>query len=91
MSDWHNYLKLGYDERKLQWPNWMVGCLQDTGIDQRILPMKVVSPGKQIRLISKHLANCFGIQESAVTVRGTFNANEEKFLNMCILVTPPRK
>mmetsp|Transcript_16706 Transcript_16706/g.20427 ORF Transcript_16706/g.20427 Transcript_16706/m.20427 type:complete len:522 (-) Transcript_16706:192-1757(-) len=78
-SDWHNCLKLGYDVRKLQWPNWMVDCLQDAGIDERVLPMKVVSPGERIGSISKHLANRFGIPESAVIVGGTTDSNAAFF------------
>ena len=41
ISDWNNALKLGYDPRKLQYPEWLLRLLQETGICCTLIFCKV--------------------------------------------------
>ena len=75
-SDWHNCLKLGYNVRTLEWPPWLLDCLESVGLDATsVLPVKVVSPGEPMGTISKDVARRLGLQESTIIVGGTTDSN----------------
>jgi sugar (pentulose or hexulose) kinase len=80
-SDWHNCLKLGYDVRNLQWPEWIVTCLQAAGIPdpRQVLPAAVVSPGEPMGLISPDVAAKFGLPSQVQVVGGTTDSNAAFF------------
>jgi sugar (pentulose or hexulose) kinase len=80
-SDWHNCLKLGYDVRNLQWPDWMVTCLQAAGISDphSVLPATVVSPGSPMGYISQQAAARFGLPATVQIVGGTTDSNAAFF------------
>jgi len=74
VSDWHNALKLGYDVKRLCYPEWLIDCLNNTGIDPNVLP-RVVAPGQNIGTISSTASKTFGIHPDAVVVGGTTDSN----------------
>ena len=80
-SDWHNCLKLGYDVQSLQWPKWLVSCLEDAGMRDplAVLPSRVVSPGEVIGPVSSHVASKYGILTDSVVVGGTTDSNAAFF------------
>lgn len=78
-SDWHNCLKLGYDVRGLQWPEWLNQCLEDCGLSAAVLPERVVSPGEPMGTVSKDAARRFGLDSSTVVVGGTTDSNAAFF------------
>lgn len=80
-SDWHNCLKLGYDVQKLQWPEWIVTCLQAAGISDpvSVLPTTVTSPGAPMGYISPHAATQFGLPATVQIVGGTTDSNAAFF------------
>jgi sugar (pentulose or hexulose) kinase len=80
-SDWHNCLKLGYDVRNLQWPDWIVTCLQAAGISDpcSVLPATVVSPGAPMGYISQQAATRFGLPATVQIVGGTTDSNAAFF------------
>jgi sugar (pentulose or hexulose) kinase len=81
-SDWHNCLKLGYDVRNLQWPEWIVTCLQAAGISdpcRTVLPATVVSPGAPMGYISSQAAKRFGLPTTVQIVGGTTDSNAAFF------------
>jgi sugar (pentulose or hexulose) kinase len=80
-SDWHNCLKLGYDVQNLQWPEWIVTCLQAAGISDpcSVLPAKVVSPGAPMGYISPQAATRFGLPATVQVVGGTTDSNAAFF------------
>ena len=82
-SDWHNCLKCGYDVRSLKWPDWLVNCLIEAGIDhpvgRGIVPSQVVSPGEPLGTISQTMAKEFDLAESTTIVGGTTDSNAAFF------------
>lgn len=80
-SDWHNCLKLGYDVKNLQWPSWLVSCLQDSGIKNPydVLPSEVISPGKRIGTIAPSIQEKYGLPSNCVVVGGTTDSNAAFF------------
>jgi D-ribulokinase len=79
-SDWHNCLKLGYDVRALQWPEWLLKCLRNIGIAaDRVLPRTVVSPGTPLGTIRPDLAEKYGLSLETVLVGGTTDSNAAFF------------
>lgn len=74
VSDWHNALKLGYDVRNLCYPSWLIDCLVQIGIDEKVLP-RVVAPGEVIGTVSPTASNSYGINSDAVVVGGTTDSN----------------
>ena len=75
-SDWHNCLKLGYDVRNLQWPPWLVDCLDCVGLSHdHVLPRRVVSPGEPIGTLSADVARRLGLSETTKIVGGTTDSN----------------
>lgn len=82
-SDWHNCLKLGYDVKALQWPSWLIGCLEDAGISdpvgRGVVPSRVVSPGEPFGTISSRFTSEFGLPEDCVVVGGTTDSNAAFF------------
>ena len=80
ISDWHNCLKLGYDVRNLEWPQWLKECLLSCGIEpDSVLPKKVTSPGTNIGPISRVLSERFGINPEAQIVTATTDSNAAFF------------
>ena len=74
-SDWHNALKLGYDVKKLRYPEWLLILLEEIGIDANVLP-KVVEPGKVIGQLSSPIIEEYGFSKDAVfLVGGTTDSN----------------
>jgi sugar (pentulose or hexulose) kinase len=69
-SDWHNALKLGYDVRTLQYPDWLYGLLKDTGIKAECLPA-VSQPGSVYKTVSKQIADRYGLPQGCEVVAGT--------------------
>ena len=82
-SDWHNVLKCGYDVRNLCWPEWLVACLEESGISdpvgRGVVPSKVSSPGEPVGSVSKSIADKYGIPEDAAVVGGTTDSNAAFF------------
>lgn len=82
-SDWHNVLKCGYDVRNLCWPDWLVNCLEESGIGdpvgQGVVPSSVASPGESVGTVSQSISKKFGIPEKAVVVGGTTDSNAAFF------------
>ena len=75
-SDWHNVLKLGYDVRNLEFPQWLVDCLDSVGLSaESVLPRKVVSPGEPMGTISPDVAKRLGLSDDTVIVGGTTDSN----------------
>ncbi|KAL7581244.1 hypothetical protein ACA910_006018 [Epithemia clementina (nom. ined.)] len=75
-SDWHNCLKLGYDVRQLEWPPWLIDCLESVGLSaEHVLPTKVVSPGEALGTISMNVARRLGLPETTLIVGGTTDSN----------------
>lgn len=81
VSDWHNALKLGYDVQNLEYPKWLIECLEDAGMEDplRVLPSRVVMPGEPIGNISQKWAAKYGISENAKIVGGTTDSNAAFF------------
>ena len=72
-SDWHNCLKLGYDVRNKQWPEWMVPCLEDAGIGNPldgdgVIPMQVVSPGQPMGYVDEDVCKRLGLPPNVAVV-----------------------
>jgi D-ribulokinase len=79
-SDWHNCLKLGYDVQQLKWPDWLITCLRDAGVEPRtVLPNTVVSPGQPLGTICSSMAARFGLPQDTVIVGGTTDSNAAFF------------
>ncbi len=74
VSDWHNALKLGYDVRTLNYPSWLMDCLNEVKLNPKLLP-NVVAPGEIIGTISSNVSKQFGIHPDAVVVGGTTDSN----------------
>mmetsp|Transcript_2507 Transcript_2507/g.4692 ORF Transcript_2507/g.4692 Transcript_2507/m.4692 type:complete len:528 (+) Transcript_2507:306-1889(+) len=85
VSDWHNALKLGYDVKTLQYPQWLLQFLQqdDIGIPSSssstctncgVLP-RVVEPGQPIGPVSKEARDMYGFSEDTMVVGGTTDSN----------------
>ena len=84
VSDWHNTLKCGYNVRDLEWPAWVLGCLQQAaGIPMKdaaaILPSPVVAPGGPVGTVSASLAQEFGLSPDTMVVGGTTDSNAAFF------------
>ena len=73
-SDWHNALKLGYDVRSLEYPPWLMHCLESIGIPAYVLP-DVVAPGEAIGTVSTDFAKIYGFSHETVLVGGTTDSN----------------
>lgn len=80
-SDWHNTLKLGYDVRLLEWPDWLTTCLKDVGVSDPhlVLPSRVVSPGAILGTVGADLASEFGLSLDCRLVGGTTDSNAAFF------------
>ena len=83
-SDWHNCLKLGYDVRNKQWPEWMVPCLEDAGIGNPldgdgVIPMQVVSPGQPMGYVDEDVCKRLGLPPNVAVVGGTTDSNAAFF------------
>ena len=80
-SDWHNTLKLGYDVRQLEWPAWLLSCLNAAGAANplSVLPSQVVSPGEIIGNIGSQVATEFGLSRDCCLVGGTTDSNAAFF------------
>jgi D-ribulokinase len=74
-SDWHNCLKLGYDVRNLDWPGWLLQCLQASSLPVTALPAQVIAPGTTIGLIDPVLADNLGLAKSCTLTAGTTDSN----------------
>ena len=70
MSDWHNALKLGYDVRALQYPEWMAAGSPIGDLIADALPA-VVPPGEPIGTVSAEAAARWGLPENCMVVGGT--------------------
>jgi len=69
-SDWHNALKLGYDVRTLQYPEWMRAGSPIGELISEALP-PVVCPGEPIGVVDAAVATRWGLPEDCVVVGGT--------------------
>lgn len=67
-SDWHNVLKLGYNVRTLEYPNWMTNLLLEQGILSSFIP-QVQAPGCSVSAINSRLTN-MGYSELCEVVAG---------------------
>ena len=65
-TDYNNALKLGFDARGLEWPEW----LGDLGLGRRWLP-EVVAPGTELGVIAPALASQIGLPQSTTVVAPT--------------------
>eukprot|EP00979_Chaetoceros_neogracilis_P005975 scaffold1174_cov281-Chaetoceros_neogracile.AAC.6 len=74
VSDWHNALKLGYDVRSLEYPEWLLSCLTSIGVPTQVLP-SVVAPGERIQTISHEMIKRHGFPEHTMIVGGTTDSN----------------
>jgi len=70
VSDWNNILKLGYDVKELQYPQWMADLFSSQRISMDILP-DVVRPGGEICKISEEAMKKFGLPSDCLVVGGT--------------------
>ena len=68
-SDYHNALKLGFDVKTGQWPEWIFKL-----IPEACLP-KVFSPGEVIGRISTQISDDFGFSPECEICAGTTDAN----------------
>ncbi|GKZ00152.1 hypothetical protein MPSEU_000968500 [Mayamaea pseudoterrestris] len=78
-SDWHNCLKLGYDVRALQWPEWMAKLLRAAHIPLEVLPSNVVSPGDPLGTVRDHMADRYGLPKNCIIAGGTTDSNAAFF------------
>eukprot|EP00978_Attheya_sp_CCMP212_P041214 scaffold233329_cov49-Attheya_sp.AAC.1 len=82
-SDWHNCLKCGYDVRNLEWPSWLVDCLEHAGVNdpvgRGVIPPQVVSPGQPMGTIAQDISRKFGLPEGVTIVGGTTDSNAAFF------------
>ena len=81
-SDWHNCLKLGYDVRALQWPDWLSdGLLPSLGLSSAttVLPSPVVSPGQPVGRVAAWACRQFGLSPQCVLTGGTTDSNAAFF------------
>jgi sugar (pentulose or hexulose) kinase len=67
ISDANNAIKLGYDARTGQWPDWLGALLPDTAL----LPRQVLAPGSVIGLIDPRVAESLDLPTHARIVAGT--------------------
>lgn len=67
-SDWHNVLKLGFNVRTLEYPNWMTNLLLEQGILSSFIP-EVQAPGCSVSVINSRLTN-MGYSELCEVVAG---------------------
>ena len=70
-SDWHNALKLGFDNEALVYPQWLQELLNAVGIGIDCLPV-VVEPGKLIGTINATTASLYGITPKCSIVAGLY-------------------
>jgi len=70
VSDWNNVLKLGYDVKNLQYPQWMADLFAAQKLSTDILP-DVVRPGGEICKISELAVKKFGLPSDCLVVGGT--------------------
>lgn len=70
-SDWNNALKLGYDVRELQYPQWLLDILLQTGIDSKKCLPDVIEPGKKISSISSKYISDLSFPNDCIVVGGT--------------------
>ncbi len=68
-SDYHNALKLGYDPKRLAWPQWIKDLLP-----QNALP-KVLEPGQILASVDPAKATAFGFSPELKICAGTTDAN----------------
>ena len=68
-SDYHNALKLGFDVKTSQWPEWIFKL-----IPEKCLP-KVFPPGEVIGQISPQISDEFGFSPDCEICAGTTDAN----------------
>ncbi len=69
VSDFHNSLKLGYDLKKRQWPEWIHELLPPTALPE------VVAPGEVIAPVSVAMARRYGFAADLDIVAGSTDAN----------------
>jgi ribulose kinase len=63
-------LKLGYDVKKLAYPEWLLDILDKNDISRDTLP-DVVEPGMSFSSLKKSIAKEFGIPNDCCVVGGT--------------------
>jgi sugar (pentulose or hexulose) kinase len=84
-SDWHNCLKLGFDVRQREWPEWLVACLKDAGVSNPVgeglgvIPLQIVSPGEPMGTIDRGTAERVGLSPDTIVVGGTTDSNAAFF------------
>ena len=66
VSDENNALKLGYDPRLRDWPDWLPGL----GVPVAWLP-RVVAPGRTVGRLAAEVAGALGLPASVEVVAGT--------------------
>jgi sugar (pentulose or hexulose) kinase len=69
ISDYHNALKLGYDIKKLCWPDWVIQLLPDARFPQ------ILEPGTSIRQIRSELTQRYNLSPELTICAGTTDAN----------------
>ncbi len=69
VSDWHNCLKLGYDLKKREWPQWIRELLPPDALPE------VRSPGEVIAPVSVAVARRYGFAPDLDIVCGSTDAN----------------
>ena len=67
-TDWHNALKLGYDVRRLEYPQWITNLLLEQGIQLSFVP-QVQAPGCRVSVVNPRLKG-MGYSEQCEVVAG---------------------
>ncbi|EXJ15087.1 FGGY-family carbohydrate kinase [Imhoffiella purpurea] len=66
LSDWNNALKLGYETRRLHWPDWVRTCIPGTvGLP------RVLAPGAPIASLDPAVAARIGFPPTTLVLAGT--------------------
>ncbi len=74
ISDENNCLKLGYDSRTQQWPDWLQENAENVGIDRHLLP-QVLAPGETVAPVLAKKTEKYRLAENCIVVAGTTDSN----------------
>ena len=74
ISDENNCLKLGYDSRSQQWPDWLQQNKEGASIARELLP-EVVTPGSIVARVKPTLTVKYQLAKDCIIVAGTTDSN----------------
>ena len=70
VSDWHNSLKLGYDPKKEEYPQWLLSLISDLGYKPLHLLPRVIQPGTEMGSMSDEIVSKYSFPRDCKVIAG---------------------